>query len=241
MGNLSREQQELLEMLRDELQTHFEASITNTDPQLYSSENLLATANNLAGFANAAELIGLSGLASAWQCLRDNLIALTAENFNIKEDQILLIDSWTMYFMDFLQQVLTGRVTLETVSPIVNFLGDMAWPKPLSMDAKINLEEQLLNTEMAAADDKNRLPKMASAEMLSLNIGEDINADLFEGLMIELPAQVSQFAEQINLYIEHQQKAALASAQRIAHTLKGSANVVGIVGLANLMHFSEDL
>src|SRR5690606_39730208 len=47
--------------------------------------------------------------------------------------------------------------------------------------------------------------------------------------------------EQISRFVGTLDKQALASAQRIAHTIKGSGNVVGVTGLANFMHFTEDL
>src|SRR5690606_114763 len=72
-------------------------------------------------------------------------------------------------------------------------------------------------------------------------LSDEINQELFEGLMLELPGQVNSFAEQIGRFVETLDKQALASAQRIAHTIKGSGNVVGVKGLANFMHFSEDL
>ena len=41
--------------------------------------------------------------------------------------------------------------------------------------------------------------------------------------------------------VQEQDTAALAIALRAAHTVKGAANLVGIRGLANLMHYTEDL
>src|SRR5690606_18611920 len=73
------------------------------------------------------------------------------------------------------------------------------------------------------------------------NLSEAINPELFEGLMLELPGQVTTFAEQIQQWINTDDPKALAHAQRIAHTVKGSANVVGISGLANFTHYCEDL
>lgn len=59
--------------------------------------------------------------------------------------------------------------------------------------------------------------------------------------MIELPGQVNQFVETIETYLECRRPESLLMAQRVAHTVKGAANIVGITGLANFMHFSESL
>src|SRR5690606_40366243 len=84
------------------------------------------------------------------------------------------------------------------------------------------------------------LPTTATMDLLSLQLSDEINQELFEGLMLELPGQVNSFTEQISRFVGTLDKQALASAQRIAHTIKGSGNVVGVTGLANFMHFTEE-
>lgn len=241
-NELSPDQQELLAMLSGELQALLDIALTNPEHNSSAAENLRETAESLDNFSNAAELIGLDGLAMAWRCLRDNFMALAQSSEPVKPEQTLLIDSWLIYFLDFLQSFSAGEINPTSVSTITDFLSLPEWPLPLSAAHQSQLTESLQATELASVeDDAQRLPTIATAEMLSLAFSEDLNPDLFEGLMIELPGQVVQFADQLNQFTQSRNKMALASAQRIAHTLKGSANVVGISGLANFMHFSEDL
>ncbi len=204
------------------------------------TEQLQTTAEALDNFSNAAELIGLEGLAVAWRCLRDNFHALAKES--VTDDQQLLIDSWIMYFLDVLQQLMDGAVSNDTVNALVTFLTNGNWPLPMPGQASENLAIQLQTAQVAVVEEPaNQLPVTADAAMLTLVPGEHINPDLFEGLMIELPGQVVQFSQYLNEFILSHQPDSLAAAQRIAHTLKGAGNVVGISGLANFMHFSEDL
>lgn len=238
---LTPDQQELLSMLAGELQAQLDFSLSDIDQSNCTPENLKDAAETLGNFAGAAELIGLDGLASAWRCLQENFTALAAQEKLITDEQKLLIDSWIMYFLDFLQQLSANELSEESVLPLIEFLAAPAWPSPLHPEQQTLIAQQLLQAEMSVMDDDaNLLPTQATEQMLSLALSDDINADLFEGLMIELPTQVSQFAEQLNHYVMQHNKVALASAQRIAHTLKGAANVVGVSGLANFMHFSED-
>ena len=237
---LTPDQQELLAMLAGELQAQLDFSLNNLDESNSSADSLHELAETLENFAHAAELLGLNGLALAWQCLQENFSALSVKEV-ISDEEKFLADSWIIYCLDFLQQISEGQVTAESITPLVDFLASPGWPVPLNSEQKNLIFEQLLQTEMSAAEDEtNRLPTIATPEMLSLVLGEDINPDLFEGLMIELPTQVTQFTEQLNDYVQLATKNSLASAQRIAHTLKGAANVVGVNGLANFMHFSED-
>lgn len=235
--SLSAEQQELLAMLIGELQGQLELSLIDGAS---NPEQLQATADVLDNFANAAELIGLDGLATAWRCLRDNFSALASAQPTA--EQSLLVDSWIIYFLDLLQQLTEGQVSSDSVVALVEFLGNEHWPTPLRGDACGKLMLQLQNSQVSAVESsENQLPLQASHEMLVLVSSEQINAELFEGLMIELPAQVEQFSQQLNEFIRRAEPESLAAAQRIAHTLKGAANVVGVSGLANFMHFSEDL
>ncbi len=238
---LTPDQQELLSMLASELQAQLDASLNDVEQSSCTPEHLHDAAEILGNFAGAAELIGLDGLALAWHCLQENFNALAAQKEPVADEQKLLVDSWIIYFLDFLQQLSADDLSAESIHPLIEFLAAPAWPSPLGKEEQTLIAQQLLQAEMSAAkDDTNRLPTQATAEMLSLALSDDINADLFEGLMIELPTQVNQFTEQLTHYVQQQNKTALASAQRIAHTLKGSANVVGVSGLANFMHFSED-
>jgi len=239
ISTLTPDQQELLAMLASELQAQLDLSLGDFEKS-GSAESLQEQAEILENFANAAELIGLNGLALAWQCLRENFSTLARREI-ITDEEKFLVDSWIIYCLDFLQKLSDGQLTAESIAPLVEFLASSAWPDPLSLDQKTLISDQLLQAELSTDEqESNRLPTLATPEMLSLALGDDINPDLFEGLMIELPAQVHQFTEQLNHYVQHPNKTALASAQRIAHTLKGAANVVGVTGLANFMHFSED-
>ncbi|GGY74791.1 hypothetical protein GCM10011613_20320 [Cellvibrio zantedeschiae] len=239
---LTPDQQELLAMLAGELQALLDISLSQVEYNSCTVENLQDTAESLDNFANAAELIGLNGLASAWRCLRDNLLVLIQDAAQINPEQVVLVDSWVIYFLDFLQHLSANNDTDEQITPLINFLAEPAWPVPLGATQKSELANALLSAEvLVEEDDSNRLPKVATQDMLSLALSDDLNPDLFEGLMIELPAQVVQFTDQLNQFTQTRNQQSLASAQRIAHTLKGAANVVGISGLANFMHFSEDL
>ncbi|RZA09585.1 MAG: hybrid sensor histidine kinase/response regulator [Moraxellaceae bacterium] len=236
---LTREQTEMLEMLAGELQSQLEFSLGL--PSGYDQSRLQELADVVDSFASAAELMGLTGLANSWHYLKENLQLLSQQD-QLEADQILLLDSWIMYYLDFLQQLCTGEVSSTSITAVIEFLAHPSWPKPLTQDQQIELSQQLLLTEVVVLEDAaNRLPTIATESMLSLALGDEINPDLFEGLMIELPGQVTHFSEYLNHFIATQDKAALQGAQRVAHTLKGSANVVGISGIANFMHFSEDL
>lgn len=82
----------------------------------------------------------------------------------------------------------------------------------------------------------------ATAADVSLAFPEDINQELLDGLLLELPLQTSEFSNAMqNIAGGHGSIGDLDAAKRAAHTLKGAANTVGVRGIANLTHHIEDI
>ncbi|HWS75921.1 MAG TPA: Hpt domain-containing protein, partial [Quisquiliibacterium sp.] len=92
------------------------------------------------------------------------------------------------------------------------------------------------------------------AEDVSLAVPEDADASVLDNLLRELPGLAAEFSMHVErllsvapaeaaVAVEDRaaDREALAAARRIAHTLKGAANTVGIRGIATLTHRLEDL
>ncbi len=75
---------------------------------------------------------------------------------------------------------------------------------------------------------------------LSLAIPPDADRSVVDTLLTELPLLSAQLSERIAA-ADATDRDALVAAQRIAHTLKGSANTVGVRGIATITHRLEDL
>ena len=239
---LTRDQQDFIELLTQELHAQLDYSLGQTTQIGVDQQVLSDQCASVTHFAEAAELIGLQGLAEACRFMQKNFQALMQQPAGVDAEQSLLVDSWAVYFLDYLQHLGEGDIPSATVLSVLEFLANSAWPQPLSEAQQHKLGARLVQADMPHTEDPSRkLPATATMEMLSLHLSDDINQELYEGLMLELPGQVNSFAEQIGRFVEARDKQALASAQRIAHTIKGSGNVVGVKGLANFMHFSEDL
>ncbi len=82
----------------------------------------------------------------------------------------------------------------------------------------------------------------ATVEDISLSLPDDVDPELLDGLLQELPAQTAEFAGAVQRLGSGQGGVdELQVAQRVAHTLKGAANTVGVPGIANLTHHLEDI
>ena len=85
-------------------------------------------------------------------------------------------------------------------------------------------------------------PTVAQSDDVSLALPEDINQELLDGLLTELPLHTSKFSDSIQSIVSgHGSLADIDIAKRAAHTLKGAANTVGVRGIANLTHHLEDI
>src|SRR5690606_39891613 len=96
----------------------------------------------------AAEVMGLKGLTLAWRHLATNiqqLAALTsgADKPDLNAEQSLLVDSWTLYFLDYLQRLGTDNLSASAVSGLAEFLGNDAWPAPLDETQQQELIDHL--------------------------------------------------------------------------------------------------
>ncbi|MCB1598916.1 MAG: response regulator [Xanthomonadales bacterium] len=82
---------------------------------------------------------------------------------------------------------------------------------------------------------------VATADDVSLEIAADVLPNVREGMLRELPGNSEQLGRAIRHLLRSGDSAPMDEARRVAHTLKGDANTVGVRGLANLTHVLEDV
>jgi chemosensory pili system protein ChpA (sensor histidine kinase/response regulator) len=184
----------------------------------------------------AAKSIELSALNAVFTRLAYTLHATTEE---IHPEQYALLKQ------------LSGRVAAYLHMPrdeiaaagLVALLADPAWSKPVSEDAAQRWITSLVNIEIVKSE-KPQIERQARAspQDISLTLPDDINPELLDGLLQELPVQTAAFTSAIERLATGQGSSKdVERAMRAAHTLKGAANTVGVRGIANLTHHIEDI
>ncbi len=237
--SLSMAEQEMLDLLSAELGLLSET--LDTLAQVHEDPNALGLALEngkelLERIAGACEAIGLTGLGLAMLQVRSQLDQpLTAAHH-------ALLNRWPQQAMLYLQ---TYPDTVQASAALLEYLHDSAWPTALDTEPGQALAEQLaqnrLQTEEPGQETPARL-QQASAEAVSLTPPADINPELLDSLLQELPEQSGEFSQLIDKLSQGQGLISdLESARRIAHTLKGAANTVGVRGIAVLTHQLEDI
>ena len=184
----------------------------------------------------AAESVGLLALAKVFGRLKQVLSDVTGE---LNSPQRVLLEQ------------LPGRVSAYLAWPndksscaaLIDLLTDPEWFSPIqTTDVRLWIDA-LVNVDLQESlEQKPERQTEATDEDVSLAVPEDINAELLDGLLQELPLQTSAFTAAIERISAGLGNASdVNRAMRAAHTLKGAANTVGVRGIANLTHHLEDI
>jgi len=81
----------------------------------------------------------------------------------------------------------------------------------------------------------------ATVEDTRLAPADDVLPSVLEGMFRELPGNAARFGASVRALVATRSPEPIDEARRVAHTLKGDANTVGIRGLAHLTHALEDV
>ncbi|MGQ0658781.1 MAG: response regulator [Chromatiales bacterium] len=185
-------------------------------------------------FRAAAEMGGLRCAQTIASMVNDNL-RLAREDAPAVTMQLLR--SWSVRMLDYLQQ--PGDVTASMA--LVDLLCDRRWSQPVAESSRDEILGQL---RAVATVEPERLQRQREIrpEDLSLTIPEDAPRDLLEAILHELPGHAAVFASAMQrLSGDGGSLQELDAARRVAHTLKGAANTVGVRAIAVLMHHVEDI
>jgi len=126
---------------------------------------------------------------------------------------------------------------------LANHLQDARWPEPLRTEEAASLVNLLVAPKLITEEVEAEIrPHQALPEDVSLALPADVNQQLLDSLLQELPHQAAEFSTAIQrLAAGDGTLKDVEVAQRIAHTLKGAGNTVGVRGIATLTHHIEDI
>lgn len=82
---------------------------------------------------------------------------------------------------------------------------------------------------------------VAEFEDIGLTPADDVLPNVLDGMYRELPGNAARLGASMRALADTRSQEPIDEARRVAHTLKGDANTVGIRGLANITHALEDI
>jgi chemosensory pili system protein ChpA (sensor histidine kinase/response regulator) len=236
---------EMVEMLCSELESSKETlataanqltTLANGETALTeASENYIDQVQRLAG---VAEMLGLEGLQTICAFVISNVTALSAASIDARLKAKQVLDTWLDLVLAYLRSP-----DKESVIPLVNHFRGSEWADPLLDKQSHTLLNQLVAGSTMTEEDEEQTPirqTIANPEDVLINIPEDIDPELWEAYLQDAQENSANFIDLINEIIKNPEHAKIAEAQRVAHTLKGSSNTLGITAIANIAHPLED-
>lgn len=186
----------------------------------------------------ASEAIGLPGLNAIGVFVKQNVEALAALSPAARVAARAVLEQWPVQVLAYLDDPADEAHALA----VVEHLSQALWPQPLAEEQAPELLALLIpNPDEYLAEIEER-PSVARPEDVVLTLADDVNPKLVEVFLQESPVNAASFSACVE-HIARGDAAPqnLALAQRLAHNLKGSANLVGVRGIANLTHHLEDI
>ena len=181
----------------------------------------------------------LQGLNFVCGFLNHNLALIAASDASARLESIDLLRGWPAVVIDHLLHPEDDSRCLA----VVDHLESEAWPQPVPYrELRVLIEGLAKTVEVNGEFVPEARQIEATAEDVSLEISSDTSPELIDAFFAESPGHaeaLSGLTEAITQGVDVQTN--VEAAQRIAHTLKGSGNLIGAMGLANLSHHLEDI
>jgi chemotaxis protein histidine kinase CheA/ActR/RegA family two-component response regulator len=231
-GELVEAQSELTEALE------ILASSESDDPTLMEAvERYEAIVERL---WSTCDLLGLTGLQEICTFITNNLLELAGQDRQERASRYDLLAKWPQLVLIYLQNPSDDA----SCKALISQLQDTRWPSPLSDVAAKDMLRALVEQPSAFEnlEDKEERPGHARPEHVALQVPEDVSQEVLDAFLHEAPLQAAEFSQIMQrLYEGRYAPDDIKHAQRLAHTLKGSAHLTGIHGVATLTHHMEDI
>ena len=240
---VSRELAEMLitEVIRivDEMQGIDLKISSQLTEKIVRYDEILKLATWIERFGSACEAAEIKGLHKSSEILKNNILLIADADALATTRQCRLINDWLETVKDYLGMLGDEEMSKKNIT----ILQSDSWEKPVTAEISSSLLDLLKAPYFGVQEMRVDRKATATDEDVSIALPADINQELLEGLLLELPTQTEDFSKIIHSIVESggNKNEEMRQAQRIAHTVKGAANTVGIVGIANLTHYLEDI
>lgn len=239
------QQQELLALMLSEIEDSLASQKESAELFAQSPVNHNAVRDLLSLYVeqiermgSAAEMVGLVALQQICISIAKHIDSLNNGSISQVLAAKTTILQWPQIIFDYLNDIRSESQHAH----IIEYLSDSVWPVPISDEDKDNLRSAFSSSTIRVeSKDVDKRIKVATEEAISIEVPDDVQAELLDGMLQELPRQTEEFSIALQKLDSDDYLSQLEVTQRIAHTIKGAANTVGITGLATLTHNLEDI
>lgn len=241
-------------MKADELTKAFAIEIEHATPLMHTQlddlasmdmedDNFLSIVDDFSTqvqrMGEAAEMIGFDGLKLVCDHMLENALLVVAMPLEDRGDAIDFLKATPEKMANYLNDFENPDAVIELVSLLSNA------PSPMPLDQSLKISYGLgsiTQTSTMLDDEEAGRPILAMPEDVDLSIPEDVDSSLLDSFLQEAPNQAKEMVSIAQkLCADEGDLEDIATAKRIAHTLKGSSATIGIRGITSLSHHLEDL
>ena len=220
-------------------QLNFLAQGMLTEDEEFLKQQVDSYLEIVARIGTVAEETGLAGLTIICQFIRRNTILLSELALDQRVAPIQLLEGWAQIVIAHLSDPMNDSLCLA----VVDYLEIETWPEPLAYrDVRGLIDGLTVDLESSGDFAAEQREVNATAEDVSLELSSDASMELIDAFFAESPGHAETFSSLVvDIAADKDVVKNTEAAQRIAHTLKGSGNLVGVKGIANLAHHIEDI
>lgn len=188
----------------------------------------------------AAEMAGFVGLHAVCGHVLENSLLLASLPQEERVPLITFLSAWPLLIVHYLRNLDDP----STAAGLIDHLRSA--PSPMDEDQAMKVMHMLgampMQIAMPGGDEETQRPVLATPEDIALVMPDDVDEKLLEGFFQEAPEQARYLVELAhNMATGNSGNADIVAAKRVAHTLKGSASIIGLRGIAALGHHLEDI
>ncbi|HEV7606536.1 MAG TPA: response regulator [Steroidobacteraceae bacterium] len=228
-----------LQGLAPELASAYDSGSSGEPATIAHADNSYVT--SVTRLSEAAGYMGLGGVQRIAACVLTNLQHLDADD----QDARVLVRPFFTDWAQLLEAHLRNASASGPVDSLIAHFGGGWVPLPLDEGALQELRAELSAASGigAALDETEQAaPEALVAADLVLDVSHDVDGALLDAFLHDSPPQAAEVTQSLQGWIANPAHTELLrNAKRAAHTLKGSANILGIRGVAKLAHRLEDI
>ena len=240
---------DLLDMLRAEFALDVPATVETLAQWQAAPDVVPAGVADMLSFldrsAEVVQIVGMQGLAGFLQQVHTftGLVSNSDTAFSppgapgfTRAASLKWLASWVEKVTAYLDQP-AAPAAVEAMAKYI-----YRCPLKPNTDAVLDLAALLAIKPFLPSEDPDSAPlEQASDADVSLST-EEVDGDLLQALLIDAPQQLEQLESILQRWSAGSAtSAAMQEAQRIAHTFKGSGNIIGLPGIGRTAHRLEDI
>jgi len=202
-----------------------------------STEVLETYLMTLSMLSETLQMVGLEGLSGCLDRVAENLMLADPEQ--PISQQLHNFSRWTDLTQAHLANVLDPIPCIDWA----NLLEHEGWPSPMDIRESRHLIEQFVHDQQRLSDEEPDQSPEYQLDELTTRFADTTDHEVLQAFLQDTPHQLEALSQQINEFdlaaVNSHSPQGLQAIQRISHTIKGSANLVGITAMAWLAHELE--